>query len=85
MTTVRTVRCRRKASVKHSRGETRQTRTEQIPIRFSRQERAKVEQVAAREHDYASTFLRRLILKQIDKDEQQQRAQEAEVVASQMA
>ena len=48
--------------------ERKETRTEQIPIRFSPRERARVEQVAAQEHDYASSFLRRLILKEIDAD-----------------
>jgi hypothetical protein len=82
MRKMRTKQKVRTAPAKHGRG---QTRTEQIPIRFSQQERARVEQVAAREHDYASTFLRRLILKQIDRDEQQQRAQEMEVAMSKMA
>lgn len=41
-------------------------RTEQIPIRFSPKERERVEQLAAIQHDYPSTFLRRLILNQIE-------------------
>ena len=43
-----------------------ETRTEKIPIRFSPTERAAVEQVAALEHDYPSSYLRRLIMRQID-------------------
>lgn len=43
----------------------KETRSEQIPIRFSKKERETVERVAAMEHDYASSFLRRMILKQI--------------------
>ena len=43
-----------------------ETRTEKIPIRFSPTERAAVEQVAALEHDYPSSFLRRMIMRQID-------------------
>ena len=49
--------------IKHIRKE---TRTEKIPIRFSPTERAAVEQVAALEHDYPSSYLRRLIMRQID-------------------
>ena len=45
--------------------EPRDIRSEQIPIRFSKKERETVERVAAMEHDYASSFLRRMILKQI--------------------
>ena len=52
-------------------------RTEQIPIRFSRKERAAVEQQAAIEHDYPSSYLRRVILSKI---EQGKRTQEAEVL-----
>lgn len=44
----------------------KETRSEQIPIRFSKTERETVERVAALEHDYASSFLRRMILKQIE-------------------
>lgn len=46
----------------------KEIRSEQIPIRFSKTERESVERVAAMEHDYASSFLRRMILKQIGID-----------------
>ena len=43
----------------------RDARTEQIPIRFSPIEKAAVERVAAEEHEYPSSYMRRLVMKQI--------------------
>lgn len=48
------------------RNRTRQERrTEQIPIRFSEGERDAVRRVAEQEHDYPSSYLRKLCLKHI--------------------
>jgi hypothetical protein len=43
-----------------------ENRTEQIPIRFSPSERKSVVKIAAMEHEYPSSFLRRLILKHLE-------------------
>ena len=40
-------------------------RSELMPIRFSRNERAAVERVAAAEHEYPSSYMRRLVIKQV--------------------
>jgi hypothetical protein len=45
----------------------RERRTEAIPIRFSPKERQTVERIAEQEHDYASSFCRRIILNQIER------------------
>ena len=44
-------------------------RTEQIPIRFSAAERETVCRVAEQEHDYPSSYLRKLCLKYIEQRE----------------
>jgi hypothetical protein len=57
-------------------------RTEQIPIRFSAGERDAVLRVAKQEHDYPSSYLRKLCLKYIEQREvtNAKRSQPAETI-----
>lgn len=43
----------------------KETRTEQIPIRFSRSEKDRVQKVAAMEQDYPATYLRKVVLRHL--------------------
>lgn len=46
-----------------------ENRTEHIPVRFSPVELMNVLRVAQEEHEYPSTFLRRVVLKHLDQRE----------------